>query len=196
MTASPVLERSGEPAPRRFPWGAAAWIGILAAIGVVQIVREQWFDAIVLLSAAALLVFEAAAAPRGGTRRPSLRTVVLALFALGMFAAVLTRHSEPMQIAVCATGLVAIVLTWPQREGRGVPWTPGQRRLAISWACVLVAGCLWELAEFIVGRVHPSNPSWALSDLLDPLVATRPGQIAFAAAWVALGGFLVTRGRR
>lgn len=60
----------------------------------------------------------------------------------------------------------------------------------------MILGCLWELAQFIIGLVHPQDPAYALSDLLDPLLATWPGRLAFIALWLAGGCFLVRRGRR
>jgi hypothetical protein len=66
----------------------------------------------------------------------------------------------------------------------------------VAWSVILVAGCLWELAQFIVGRIAPTQPSFALSDLVDPLLDVPLGKAVFAMAWLACGAFLVLRGRR
>jgi len=177
-------------------WSAAAWIGIVVAIGAVQIVREQWFDAAVLLCAALALSVAAATGAGRRTATLSARTAALCLGALGLAAALSPRHSLLMQLLVCAAGGVAILFAWPQRALPDRAWTPGQRRLAIRWALIVIAGCLWELGQFVAGRLHPERPAYALSDLLDPLMARVPGQAVFVIAWTALGAFLMLRGRR
>lgn len=180
---------------RRIGWGALAWIGILFAIGIVQIVRAQWFDAAVILGASLLLALEAATrAPGRGTGR-SLKLVAVPLIALATVAAVAPRQSLLVQLAVCLAGVVAVVYAWPQREPSRAGWSSGQRRLALVWAAIAVLGCLWELGQFIAGRMHPDRPAYALSDLIDPLLAGAVGQAVFAAVWIALGIFLVSRGR-
>lgn len=185
---------------RRGAWSAAAWIGIVVAIGVVQIVREQWFDAAVLLGAALALSVVAVAITGAGAGRwtatPSARSAALCLGALGLAAAFSPRHSLLMQLLVCTAGGAAILFAWPQRALPGRTWTPGQRRLAVRWALIVIAGCLWELGQFIASRLHPERPAYALSDLLDPLMAGVPGQAVFVIAWTALGAFLMLRGRR
>jgi hypothetical protein len=60
----------------------------------------------------------------------------------------------------------------------------------------MVLGCLWELAQFILGLTRPGDPAFALSDLLDPLLAAWPGRLVFILLWLAGGCFLLLRGRR
>ncbi|MGB3374900.1 MAG: hypothetical protein WBA87_07155, partial [Microbacterium sp.] len=68
-------------------------------------------------------------------------------------------------------------------------------KLAVAWTVILIIGCLWELAQFIVGLIAPQQPSFALSDLIDPLLGTAIGKAVFAGAWLSCGAFLVLRGR-
>lgn len=184
---------------RRLRWSEAAWVAILVAIGVVQIVRAQWFDAIVYGVAVGALLADATgllpAVP--ARRRMPLRWLVAGAAALGAVMCFAPRHGVVMGAAVLVAGAVALVLAWPQ-PGTGAvgPWPRGLRRLAIAWSAILVAGCLWELAQFILGRAAPRLQWFALSDLIDPVVATVPGRILFAAAWTAAGVFLLRRGRR
>lgn len=183
----------------RITRGAAAWLGILLAIGTVQVVREQWFDALVFAGAALALALAAVLGPGGGVAAPASRAVALCAAALGLAIGLVLllapRYSTSTQLAVCAAGALAIVLAWPQRAMVDGARTPGQRRLAVAWAIVIVIGCLWELAQFIVGRMHPERPAFALSELLDPLMQGAPGRVLFAVAWLALGALLVLRGR-
>lgn len=184
-------------------WGAGAWIGILLAIGVVQAVRAQWFDAGVFFAVSVVLVVDVArTASRRSAPDPATGTVrgpwvLIAAVAAGLTACILPRHSVPMQVLVCAVGLAVILLAW--RRGNGEPggsWPPGLRRLALAWSLLVVAGCIWELAQFLIGLRHPSRPAFALSDLLDPLLSTAPGKIVFVALWIAGGAYLLRRGRR
>ncbi len=189
-------EQGGHRAARRaLRWPVLCWTVILLLIGTVQIVRAEWFDAVLFFAAAALVAASAWLPLPGGGRisRGALLTgTVLAAGAL----ALLPRHGVWMGIGVGLVGVAAIALSWPGAPSRGAAWTTGLRRLAVGWAAILVAGCLWELAQFIVGRLHPEQPSYALSDLLDPLIDTPVGKAAFVAAWLAAGLFLVRRGGR
>lgn len=190
------------PARRAQRWGAAAWIAILLLIGVVQIIRAQWFDAAVFLVAAPLLAVDAVRRARRapdaqpGRSLPPVRWAVILLVATGAAAMLLPRHALPMQLLLVAAGGLLIVWAWPQRPGGSAAWSPGPRRLAWSWALIVIAGCIWELGEFIVGLLRPAQPAYALSDLLDPLLAARPGRLLFVVVWIAGGLFLALRGRR
>lgn len=194
------MPATGVPAPRRgFTWGAVAWIAILVAIGAVQIVRAQWFDAGAFLLVAVLLAAAGRARPTASRSQPPraaiLRLVVGALLLAGVVAALLPRHSFAMQALLLATGALVLGAAWPQGAAAGGLWSPGLKRLARAWAVIVIAGCLWELGEFIAGRVAPTEASFALSDLVDPLLAGWPGRTSFVALWIAAGVFLVTRRR-
>lgn len=175
----------------------AVWLGILAAIGVVQIVRAQWFDVAVYAVAVAVLTADALgllpAVPL--RRRVPLPWLLGGTAAIGAVMCFLPRHGLWMGVAVIAVGAVAAIVAWPQGTSASPPWTRGLRRLAIAWSAILVAGCLWELFQFVLGRIAPDLHWFALSDLLDPLVSTVPGRILFLAAWLGGGLFLVRRGR-
>ncbi|MBN9612292.1 MAG: hypothetical protein J0H64_02290 [Actinobacteria bacterium] len=207
MTSS-TNEPAGVPAEARararrsrITWGAAAWIAILGAIGAVQIVRLQWFDAAAFLSVAVLLILDACA--RTARRRPAVspRRLVVVRVACGLLVAcgatgmLLPRHSFAMQALVVVAGAIALLTAWPSTGPDPNPWRPGAARLARTWAIIVIAGCLWELGEFILGRVLPSD-AYALSDLVDPLLDAWPGRAVFLALWIAVGAFLLTRRTR
>lgn len=191
------MERGSDAAARRAPvrWPVVCWLVILVLIGVAQLVRGEWFDAAVFLVAIALVCCSILL-PAQGAHRPRPYLVVFAATALAAAVALLPRHSTGMIVAVLITGVAALVASWPGAASARRAWTPGLRRLAVAWAVILVAGCLWELAQFIVGRIAPTQPSFALSDLVDPLLDTELGKAVFAGAWLSCGAFLVLRGRR
>ena len=191
------MERGSDAAARRGPvrWPVVCWLVILVLIGVAQLVRGEWFDAAVFLVAIALVCCSILLPPHGAHRpRPDL--VVFAATVLAAAVALLPRHSSGMIVAVLITGVAALVASWPGAASVRRPWTPGLRRLAVAWAVILVVGWLWELAQFIAGRIAPTQPSFALSDLVDPLLDTELGKAVFAGAWLSCGVFLVLRGRR
>ena len=183
-------------------WGAGSWIGILLAVGVVQAGGGQWVDAGVFFSGSAGLLLDLARPPSqipGASVRglPAERWVVPGAALVGIAACVVPRHSVQMQLLVCAAGLAAILVAW--RRGSGSPsgpWPRGLRRLAGAWSIVLVAGCIWELAQFLIGLRHRDGPAFALSDLLDPILATAPGKAVFVGLWIAGGAYLLRGGRR
>lgn len=178
-----------------------SWVGVLLAIGVVQLVRAQWFDAAVFLGVAALLAIDTIRRPTGdrGPARsfatPDRRWLWGGAALVGVLACLSPRHSPLMQLLVCAVGVAALALAWLRGSAPAAPWSPGLRRLGWAWGTIVILGCLWELAQFIVGLVHPQDPAFALSNLLDPLLASWPGRVVFIALWVAGGCFLVRRGR-
>ena len=177
--------------------GEVCWIGILVLIGAVQVVRPQLFDALFFGAAAIVTTLDAtgmlpgAAAPRRVARGLIVGAGVVAAVAIS----VLPRHLPAMIAVMLLVGAGVLLLVWPGAAGR-TSWRKGIRNLAWSWAVIIVIGCLWELFAFIAGLVDPATPVPALSDLLDPLLAHRPGQAAFAVAWAALGMWLVRRSVR
>jgi hypothetical protein len=87
-------------------------------------------------------------------------------------------------LAVTAAGAVVAALALGGRAGaaaapvgvRGRPW--------LLWLAVAL---VWEAAALRLAGVP------ALSDLLDPVLAPPPVRAAAAAAWLAVGGWLVAR---
>lgn len=74
-------------------------------------------------------------------------------------------------------------------EGAPGSMPPAIRRAAILWSVIAVICCLWEVAAFLLGLPSPEaefeHPS--ISDLLDPVVGTIQGRIAFTALWLLVG---------
>jgi hypothetical protein len=181
-------------------WPVACWVFVLAAIGVVQVVRMQWFDAVVFCVAAGGVALQSLrGVPRRPTRRLALPWLAGAAAVIGAVLCFLPRHGPMMQAMVIAVGVIAIVLVAPSgaavaRPDAPTALTPGIRRLALAWTVIVVAGCIWELIQFILGLVQPDATWFALSDLLNPAVATVPGKILFIAVWLAGGVWLLRRG--
>lgn len=174
-------------------WPVACWLAVLLLIGVVQLVRAQWFDAAVFFGAALVAVASRWVPPRQARRAPRSALVLGAAIAAAA-AGVLPRHSGALGAVVVAVGVAALAVAWPAPSAGPRRWPSGLRRLAWAWGTLVVAGCLWELVQFIAGRLHPNAPSYALSDLIDPLLDAAPGRIVFAVAWLACGVYLLRRG--
>ena len=181
--------------PRALRWPALCWIAVLLMIGIVQIVRAQWVDTGVFFAAAGLVAVSPWAPPRPSRRVP-LRAMVAGAATAGLVVCVAPRHSAGAVAAVTAVGVVALALAWAGSSAGPRPWPPALRRLGWAWAGLVIAGCLWELAQFILSEIFPGSPAYALSNLLDPLLDGDPGRIAFATVWVASGAFLLLRGGR
>jgi hypothetical protein len=180
---------------RALRWPVVCWLIILVLIGIVQVVRGDVFDA-VAFAVAIVLVIASILLPQRARRGVHTNVIVITATVLAAAVALLPRHGPGMVAAVLVTGVVALIAGWAGTASAVRPWTPGLRRLAVAWAVILVAGCLWELVQFIVGRIAPTQPSFALSDLVDPLLDLPLGKAVFAMAWLACGAFLVLRGRR
>jgi len=201
VTTQPASEEHAADAERRRRprWSELCWIGVLAAIGIVQIVRGQWFDVAVY----ALVVIVVAADATGllpdrtRARSLSLRAVMITAVAWGAVVMIAPRHGPIMMAVLVVIGISAVVLAWPgRRSPDSSPWPRGLRRLARAWALLVIAGCVWELGEFIAALLAPRAPSEALSDLGNPMLSTFAGKAAFVIVWVALGAWLLRRGHR
>lgn len=196
------------PAHTRASWRAVPWIGILAAIAVVQLVRAQPFDTALFGAAAVLLTLDTVGAVRLRVTRPTLRMPLLLALAAAVAAVLVLapRHGLVTGIAVGLVGLVAVPLAWlrpPARAAEAGETDAARRRIrirraAVGWAAVVLVMCLVELWSFLAGRLttqaqgqHP-----AISELLDPALDTPLGRLVFAVCWLALGVLLITRGRR
>jgi hypothetical protein len=186
---------------RRLTWGGAAWLFVLAAIGVVQIVRGQWIDAAIFGVTTLLLVAAVLLVPVGTpTRRPGIRRIIAGGAVVAAILGLSTRHGAVAAITMIVAGVAAVLIVWPpvDRPAPEAPWPKALRRLAFAWTVIWIVGCLWELLEFVLGGLIPNGRIThpALSDLLDPIVTPGIGQLAFAMIWVAAGIFLVRRGGR
>lgn len=178
---------------------ALPWICIVAIISLVQVIRVEYFDAIVFGATAVVLAVDAVAGPRIRTPRPPVWAIIAAASAIGVVLALAPRRGIVMAVAVIVVGLAAVAIAWPDPVRDDQP--PGSRRTtraAIAWAIVAIATCLLELGSFLLGRAtaetkytHP-----ALSDLLDPMLNLPGGTAVFGALWLAVGVLLVSRGRR
>jgi hypothetical protein len=179
---------------RALRWPVVCWLIILVLIGIVQVVRGDVFDT-VAFAVAVVLVIASILLPQRAGRGVHTSVIAITSTVLAVAVALLPRHSPGMVAAVLVTGVVALIAGWAGTASAVHRWTPGLHRLAVAWAVILVVGCLWELAQFIVGRLAPTQPSFALSDLVDPLLDVPLGKAVFAMAWLACGVFLVLRGR-
>lgn len=183
-------------------WAVGCWLFVLLAIGIVQIVRLQWFDATVFFAAVAgiALVATGTIAPGHGSHRVTLPVISIVAAVLGAAAGALPRHGVLMQALVIAIGIAAVLLAASGRSvahpAQATAFSRGIRRLALAWAIIVVLGCVWELIQFILGLVQPDAAWFSLSDLLNPLVATMPGKIVIVIAWLAGGVWLLRRGGR
>ncbi|GAA4479198.1 hypothetical protein GCM10023171_04350 [Microbacterium panaciterrae] len=175
------------------PWPVACWVTVLLLTGIVQILRAQWFDTAVFF-AAALFVVVSRWIPARAARRVPQWAILAGAAAAGLVVCLLPRHSVGMIAMIIAVGAGALALTWPGGSAASSRWTRGLRLLGGAWCGLVVAGCLWELAQFVLGQLHPADPSYAFSNLLDPLLDVAPGKVLFIAAWLACGVLLLRRG--
>lgn len=193
QAAGPLGARPGP----KLRWSVICWTVVLTLTGVVQVMRGQWFDTVFFFAAATLTALGPWLPRREARNVPRGRAALGLLIALAAGLSLLPRHSGWMVGVLLLLGLVAVVFAWtlPSGDPRTRPrWTPGLRQLGLAWAAVVIAGCVWELAQFVLGYLQPDQPAYALSDLIDPLLDGWPGKAVFVAVWLAGGAFLLHRG--
>lgn len=184
-------------ARRRRP-SAFVWMGVVVGFCVVQIVREQVIGAAVCGAGALVIGADGLGLlPPAPVRGPVSRyTLAGVATAVAVTLCAVPRSSIVMTCALLAVLAATLVAVWPQPpESRPRSWSPALRVLGVSWAVILGAGCMWELLEFFAGRLDPRLPTFTLSALLGPTMATTPGRIVGTLVWVAVGWFLLTRAR-
>ena len=191
-------DRAGDVLPA---WGPWTWLLVMAIIGAVQLVRQQWFAAGLFLLAAVVMAADLVRRPEEGSHRPRIHLRLGVLLPVSAVAAValalLTRHSGAMVAVLVPLGVVALVLGWPgdRAATRQVRWPPALRRLAWAWAAIWIAGGLWELAQVLLVNLGQDPAAAPLSDLLEPALEHRAGQAVFAVVWLLAGVYLLRRGR-
>lgn len=188
---------------RTLTFGTVAWLVVVAAVAGVQLSRRAWPDSIALLVVLALLVVDLTGHVRHGTvavahTGPAIIGTAV-LVGLLLFAA--PRHGTVAGLVVVAAGGAAIAYAWPDRtdddhvaDDRPV-WDRQTSRTAFAWSAAWIAGCLWELAMFILGSYETDGRNLypAASDLLDPVLANPLGKALFIVVWLVAGVGLLAR---
>lgn len=186
-------------------FAVAAWVFILAFTGVFQLFRGAIADGVVFeVLAAGLLADAAGWLPALRERRPPRFVIVITLAVAAAVLALTPRHGIADGIVLAVAGLLVLAVAWPNHPGRAEKsaeaasrWSPRLKRSAALWASLGLAFCLWELTMYLLGTYLPGGRDDfpALSDLLDPLLASPIGRILFAAGWLLGGVALLRRGR-
>lgn len=193
------------------------WVAVLAVICVMQIVRAETVGAVVYAAAAVLVAADVLGVlPTPGiARRPGPHRLAVVGVVLAVILCVLPPHGAVTQTVLVILLGATLLLAWPvsrpfaeqhrqpadRRPIEPQPsdptrtrWPAGLRRLAVAWTLIILAGCAFEVTEFILGRVHPHSAGYTLSDLLDPVASHPVGRGVLVCAWLALGWFLLNRG--
>ncbi|WP_143056179.1 hypothetical protein [Pedococcus cremeus] len=117
--------------------------------------------------------------------------VPLAAALAGLVVAAQPRTSPAVELALAAVGVAA--LTVVLRAGAGGPLPRTSTRRGWVWAVPLLAGALFELANFLTQPdPHTDNLDHpTLSALVDPLLDGRLVRAGVTVAWVLVGWALV-----
>lgn len=184
----------------------AGWTAVLIITAVFHVVRGAPADAAIYAAGAVVLIFDALGWLRIPLRMPadrdtlSRRVVAGTLIAVASLTLGFTHLYSPADTAiVVGLGVLLLPVAWADRgSGPREPLTPVIRRTAIAWSIVIVAGCLWEIGVFFLGRdLTGSETAFpALSDLIDPVLAWPPARAVLVACWLLGGYTLLRRGRR
>ncbi|MGH1523105.1 hypothetical protein ACRAWC_03055 [Leifsonia sp. L25] len=203
------LSHSERSSGRRRPTPAtitrAGWIGVLVITAVFHAARGAPVDAAIYVVGAVVLTLDALGWLRVPLRMPADRDTVSRRVIAGTLIVVasLTLGFTPLYgpadaAIVVGLGMLLLPVAWADRS-RADAVAPGSavRRSAILWSVVLVAGCLWEIGVFFLGRdlTGSENAFPALSDLIDPLLAWPPARVLLVACWLLGGYALLRRGR-
>ena len=201
VDAHPVAPTAAEP--RTVTPGTVTWLVVLAAVAVVQLDRHAWSDSTVLFAVlAVLLVDRSGRLPHGSVAVAGTGPVVIGAAVLaGAVLFLAPRHGAVAGFTVAAVGAGALAYAWPDRADdepgaldRPV-WDRPTSRTAAAWSAAWIAGCLWELAMFLLGGTETDGRDVypAASDLLDPLLANPLTKALFVVVWLTAGVGLIAR---
>ncbi|RDV46545.1 hypothetical protein DOE76_00350 [Leifsonia sp. ku-ls] len=187
-----------------------AWVGVLALTAAFHVVRGAPVDATIYAAASALLLLD----QLGWLRVPlrlnadrdtwSRRLVAAVLIVVAALALGFSPLYGPADAAVVVgIGVLLLPVAWAERERAAGARPPGAaerralRRSAVLWSAIIAAGCLWEVGAFFLGRSLPGGEQDfpALSDLVDPVLASPPARAVLVAVWLLGGYALLRRGR-
>ena len=196
---------SGRRRPTPTTISRAGWIGVLLITAVFHAVRGAPVDAAIYVAGAAVLTLDALGWLRVPLRMPadrdtvSRRVIAGTLIAVASITLGFTQLYSPADTAiVVGLGVLLLPVVWADRS-RADAGPPGAavRRAAVLWSVVIVAGCLWEIGVYFLGRdlTGSENAFPALSDLIDPVLAWPPARALLVACWLLGGYALLRRGR-
>lgn len=202
MTRTAALPRASASS---WPTSVVLWVVTLTIMTAFQFWRGAPIDGAIFAALTAGLVIEravrmrrpaapdSAATPARSPSTPRLPLVVGAALAAGL-ALVLAPRTGPVSIAlVVALGLAAVALVWHGGPGARESSPESLRRSRIAWGTIGIALCLWEAAAYILSVTVPRG--WigfpTVSLLLEPAVDFDPSRALLAAAWLAVGVWLV-----
>lgn len=194
MRDDPVERAAGQRTTLRRV--AQPWTLILVITGLFQVFRGAPIDGAFFLVVAIVLMMDALGWVSGPDRAQPRRGVMIGAAAvLGTLMVVAPRHGVMEGLIVSAIGLSVLFFAWPSPGDTDALAAP-LRRSAILWSVIGVVCCLWEVSSFLLGLPSPeaqfTHPSISL--LLDPLLDTLEGRIAFTALWLLAGIALLRRG--
>lgn len=188
-----------------WPTSVVLWVVTLTIMAVFQFWRGAPIDGAIFAALTLGLVIErlvrmrrsATGGPVARSPRPPstprLALVVGAALAAGL-ALVLAPRTGPVSIAlVVALGLAAVALVWHRGPGARESSPESRRRSRIAWGTIGIALCVWEAVAYILSVTVPRG--WigfpTVSLLLEPAVDFDPSRALLAAAWLAVGVWLV-----
>lgn len=178
---------------------------ILLLASVAHLARRNVTDLTLFLGLVAVIAADrlhgpASSASPGLPRLPAAY-VGAAAVGYGALVAPWARFGRVLPVVLAIPGLVALIAVLRARPvsllPRAVPPPSGGW---VIWPAILVGGCLFELANFLV-QPDPTTPNHehpVLSDIVDPWLSSGLARGVFAAAWLAIGWWLlrIVVGRR
>jgi hypothetical protein len=181
------------------------WTIILIITGCFHLFRGAIADGVIFLAVAVALIADAAGLFGFGRApapcRPPRVVLAVAAAVVGVPLLLAPLFGIVDLFVLLAVGVVTLMIAWPDTslasEDSDAARAPARRRAAVLWAWVALAFCIWELAAYLLGRpsVAAEYAFPAMSDLVDPAVASPSWRVILVAGWLAGGAALLRRRR-
>lgn len=191
------------------------WLVVLVLVAVFQILRGVWIDAGIFATALALAIWQSARLRSPRVRlnaRPALGLLSTCAIVCGVLLALTPRHGIASGVVVTVIGVAALLIALlggREADAAAAPHsrpavsaaTPTAPRSLVAalcaWGCLILVAGVWEATAYLTWKwgMLADGLMPSISDVLDPLLDTAPGKIAFVTVWLATGVALLRRGQ-
>lgn len=180
--------------------GLNPWAPLLAFVGMFQLVRESYVDAIFFFGVVAILIIDSRKLfPYEFPSRPKISLLSSAIFGVSFGVLVtLSPRGSALEVALMiGVFFVVLGMVWYKDSGPLPKATSSVTRSKWLWIVCGVLINLWELFSFVAGDLAGDNSQFpTISILMTPVIENPLGRVLALALWLMVGLVLIRSSTR